>query len=140
MAVMTRRNDGRWFVIGCALHELFETHSLTTRRGETHPLYDRGTACGLERLSRLVVNMCRAGATSEVDLHVIHGTVEPSELLLESGKPLRVWATLKDEKDQAVSGATVLVSPQYLDLAPVVVGLAIRIVIEPDLRAYWKFV
>lgn len=37
-------------------------HWTITHAGKSHPIYDRDTACGLERLSRAVINSCLKGA------------------------------------------------------------------------------
>ncbi|MEW6356439.1 MAG: hypothetical protein AB1696_08945 [Planctomycetota bacterium] len=114
VVVSAARNGGRWFVVGCALHEIFDLHCRVTRRGETHPLYDRDTACGLERLSRLVVNLCRAGAPNEKDARSLYGTIETSAPILKTNDFVHVRLCLTDEADRPVSGATVLVLTEYL--------------------------
>ena len=63
VTVAWRRGKGRVVLFGCDFGDAADVHWRVTHAGETHPLYDRDTACGLERLSRCVVNACLAGRT-----------------------------------------------------------------------------
>ncbi len=57
--VILRR--GSWWVVGADLAAVARLHYDVTHRGVIHSTYDRDTACGLERLLRLVTNACACG-------------------------------------------------------------------------------
>jgi len=60
---------GNWWLFGADIAAVVRLHRNVTKRGVIHSSYDRDTACGLERLSRLLMNACafglaqRAGST-----------------------------------------------------------------------------
>lgn len=53
--------EGDWWLFGADIAAVVGLHRNVTRRGVVHSSYDRDTACGLERLSRLIINACAFG-------------------------------------------------------------------------------
>lgn len=107
---------GQCFAFGSPLFEVFALHCKVTRSGKTHSLYDRGTACGLERVARVAVNCLRAGMPLSEDAGALRGRIETERSILRSGESLRVAVELTDAADKPVSGATVLATARHADL------------------------
>ena len=53
-----QRGEGRVTLFGCDFGDVAMVHKKVTCSGEKHRLYDRDTACGLERVARCVMNAC----------------------------------------------------------------------------------
>jgi hypothetical protein len=105
-AVIVQRpfGEGRVTLLGTSIGAAIEVHRRVTRSGTTHSLYDRDTACGLERLSRVVVNLCRAGCEPERHRPRLYLQVTPESTWVEAGEPVRLTVTLTDVHGEAVAG------------------------------------
>jgi len=96
--------EGQLFLLGVRLGAAVEIHRRTTHAGSTHPLYDRDTACGLERLSRVVVNLCRYGCPETRLLPALAIHLVPETTQIAPGEPLRCTMTLTDAQGRTVRG------------------------------------
>ncbi len=105
-AVIVQRpyGQGRVTLLGTSIGAAIEVHRRVTRSGVTHPLYDRDTASGLERLSRVVVNLCRAGCQAEQYRPRLYVRVTPETTWVPAGAPVRLTVTLTDVAGQPVAG------------------------------------
>ena len=61
VAVAWKRGRGWVTLFGADFGAAARMHWSITHAGKSHPTYDRDTACGLERLSRCVINACLKG-------------------------------------------------------------------------------
>jgi hypothetical protein len=85
VVVAWRRGKGHAVLFGCDFGQAAEIHWDVTHAGETHRLYDRETACGLERVSRCVVNACLAGRQPERMMPRLYLRVVPDEVQVCGG-------------------------------------------------------
>jgi hypothetical protein len=102
--VQKRHGQGRVTLLGTSIGAAIEVHRRVTRSGATHPLYDRDTASGLERLSRVVVNLCRVGWQAEQYRPRLYVRVTPETTWVPPGAPVRLTVTLTDVAGQPVAG------------------------------------
>ena len=105
-AVALRWQRGRAAVslLSVPVGEVARIHWSVTHAGKTHSLYDRGTACGLERVSRVVVNCARIGAPAPQVKPRLFVRLEPDATLVEADEPIRVTAKLTDAEGRPVAG------------------------------------
>ncbi len=94
---------GQQWVFGCRLSRAAAMLVRVTRHGVVHRLYDRDTACGLERVFRLVANACtfrlKARAASTPRLHV---TVNPARQRYRLGDTMTIRVRARDAQGAAV--------------------------------------
>ncbi len=95
---------GHLFLLGADLGPAVEVHRRVTHAGQTHPLYDRDTACGLERLSRAAVNLCRFGCPDKRLRPHLALRVIPERTQTTLGEPLRATVLLSDPQGAPVAG------------------------------------
>jgi hypothetical protein len=105
VALAWSRGKARLVLLGSPIGEVAEIQWRVTHAGLTHPIYDRDTACGLERLSRFVVNCCRFGQPERAMLPRLFATVEPESTIVTAGQPVRARIRLTDVEGQPVPGA-----------------------------------
>ena len=79
------RGKGRVFLFGCDFGAAAGLHWEVTHAGRTHSLYDRDTACGLERGSRCVINACLCGRMQERLLPRLYVRVVPDDVRVRGG-------------------------------------------------------
>ncbi len=96
--------QGHVTLLGTSIGAAIEVHRRLTRSGVTHRLYDRDTASGLERLSRVVVNLCRNGCQSEQYRPRLYIRVVPERTWVPAGEPVRMTVTLTDLEGEPVAG------------------------------------
>lgn len=94
-------------LLGYQLGDIAQVHWRVTHNGLTHRIYDRDTACGLERASLAAVNAglpeTRPGELlPALQLHVV-----PESFLVAPGAPARLLVSLRDCAGRPVSGAQV---------------------------------
>lgn len=135
VAVAWARGTGRVVLLGGPIGEVVNIHYRVTHSGETHPIYDRDTACGLERLSRFVVNACRLGQPEKAALPRLFADVVPASTLVRAGQPVRAEVRLTDANGQPVAGGELRVrvrrivdgrkeaSTDYLEVAETAPGV-----------------
>jgi hypothetical protein len=105
---------GRWWLFGADIAAVAGLHWTVTHAGVIHSTYDRDTACGLERLARLVVNACAYGLEPRAaDTPKLQCTVETGKEALDFGDDLDVKVNLADLDGQPVPGAHVGISLAY---------------------------
>lgn len=106
VVVAWRRGRGRVVVFGCDFGRAAEVHWDVTHAGEAHRLYDRDTACGLERVSRCVVNACLAGREPERMKPRLFIRVTPEAVMLGGGSAAvaRAEVLLCDVEGRPVAG------------------------------------
>lgn len=104
VAVAWARGPAMVFLLGCPIGTLAEIHGRVTRSGETHPLYDRDTACGLERVSFFVVNACRFGQPEREARPRLFADLVPETTLVPDGQPVRAEVRLTDANGRPVPG------------------------------------
>jgi len=106
VVVAWRRGKGLAVVFGCDFGRAAEVHWDVTHAGESHRLYDRDTACGLERVSRCVVNACLAGRGPERMKPRLFIRVTPEAVLLRGGRAAvaRAEVLLCDVEGRPVAG------------------------------------
>jgi hypothetical protein len=125
--------SGSIFLVGAQPGAAAEVHWRVTHAGLTHPLYDRDTACGLERLSRVVVNLCRFGTPEKRPKPRLFVRLTPDRTRVVAGEPLQGTLELCDVQGKTVGGqvrARVRVSSAgragalgaYTDLPPAAPG------------------
>ncbi len=95
---------GRVTLMGTSLGAAIHVHQRVTRSGKTHRLYDRDTASGLERLSRVVVNGCRLGFPPEQYRPRLYLEIIPESTWVPAGEPVRLTVQLTDVDGQPVPG------------------------------------
>ncbi len=95
---------GRVTLLGTSLGAAIHVHQRVTRSGNTHRLYDRDTACGLERLSRVAVNLCRLGYPAERYRPRLYLEMRPETTWVTAGEPVRLTVQLTDVHGQPVGG------------------------------------
>jgi hypothetical protein len=95
---------GNLFLLGVDLGAAVEIHRRVTHAGSTHPLYDRDTACGLERLSRVAVNLCRFGCAEQRLRPQLVVHLVPEKTRVASGEALRGTVLLTDLRGSPVAG------------------------------------
>ena len=101
---MWDRGPGRVFLIGAACGAASRVHCQVTRSGQTHPIYDRDTACGLERLTRVLINCCRYGTPQRRLLPRLCINVECESTIIEPGEDTIVRIKLTDAEGEPVAG------------------------------------
>ncbi|MBT3287196.1 MAG: hypothetical protein HN380_07595, partial [Victivallales bacterium] len=123
-----KRGEARAVLLGGAIGPVIEIHRRVTRSGLSHRLYDRDTACGLERLSRFLVNCCRMGQAERRPVPRLYLTTTPTTTLVPAGKPIQAEVRLTDANGQLAQGGQLRVrvrrgmdgrherSTEYLDL------------------------
>ncbi len=107
-AVVARRSGqpGSQWVFGVDLQAASSALVSTTQRGVLHSIYDRDTACGLERVFRLVANACvsgvepRASSTPRLRAEII----PDRELYSEDGL-VRVTVRVRDSLGSPVDAS-----------------------------------
>ena len=106
VVVAWRRGKGRAVAFGCDFGRAAQVHWDATHAGETHRLYDRDTACGLERVSRCVINACLAGRASERMKPRLFIRATPETVLLRGGRAAaaRIEVALCDAEGRPVAG------------------------------------
>jgi hypothetical protein len=105
VALAWSRGTARLVLVGSPIGEVADIHWRVTHSGLAHPIYDRDTACGLERLSRFVVNCCRIGQPERVAVPRLFATIEPEATIVMAGQPVRARVRLTDVEGQPVAGA-----------------------------------
>ncbi|MBT3378037.1 MAG: hypothetical protein HN742_00230 [Lentisphaerae bacterium] len=101
---MWARERGRVFLIGAACGAAARVHWRVTQSGQTHHLYDRDTACGLERLTRVLVNCCRFAMPERRLLPRLFVDIECESTVVEPGDGAVVRVCLTDVEGRAVAG------------------------------------
>jgi hypothetical protein len=104
VAVRWTRGASRIVLFGVGIGEAGRVHWTVGRAGVTHSLYDRDTACGLERLARVVINACRAGWPGSRPRPRLIARAVPATTIVRAGEPVRVEVTLVDVEGRAVTG------------------------------------
>ncbi|MBN2448855.1 MAG: hypothetical protein JXR77_00615 [Lentisphaeria bacterium] len=104
--VIARRALGRGSVtlVGVAIGAAIDVHRKVTRSGVSHRLYDRDTACGLERLSRAIVNLCRQGCPDARHRPRLFLEITPDATAVKSGQAVRATVRLTNVHGTAVAG------------------------------------
>jgi hypothetical protein len=97
-------DKGNLFLLGLHLGAAVEVHRRVTHAGVTHPLYDRDTACGLERVSRVVVNLCRYGCPERRLRPQLVLRLTPARTLVPTGESLLATVSLTDDRGIPVAG------------------------------------
>ena len=145
VAVAWTRGEAVVFLLGCPIGDVVEIHSRVTRSGETHPIYDRDTACGLERLSFLVVNATRLGRPEREALPRLFADVVPDSTLVPDGQTVAAEIRLTNAAGAPVAGGQIRVrvrrvvdgragaSTEYVDVPEAEPGL-FRIQCPPGAR------
>ena len=104
VVVRWARGTAQVVLLGGAIAPVIEIHRRVTRSGITHSIYDRDTACGLERLSRFVVNCCRMGQAERTPLPRLFADTVPEATLIPGGSPVQARVRLTDANGQLVRG------------------------------------
>jgi len=104
VALAWERGPARIVLLGGAIGEVLEVHGRVTRSGLSHRLYDRDTACGLERLSRFIVNCCRFGQVERAPLPRLFADTQPTTTLVPAGSPVQARVRLTNANGQPVPG------------------------------------
>lgn len=105
---------GPWWVFGADIGAVSGLHWTVTHRGVIHSTYDRDTACGLERLARLLVNACASGLEPRsADIPKLRCTVQTNRDAFDFSDRLDVRVDLTDLDGQPVESAYVGVSLGY---------------------------
>ncbi|MCC7493959.1 MAG: hypothetical protein IT204_16500 [Fimbriimonadaceae bacterium] len=99
--------DGAFWYCGADLVALADALTRTTQRGVNHGLYDRDTACGLERWFRLLTNAGARRATPRPAARPrLRCDVQLDHLVLPAGQPLGATVVVRNQ-DGALTDATV---------------------------------
>lgn len=104
VAVRWTRGTARIVLLGVGIGEAGRVHWTVGRAGVTHSLYDRDTACGLERLARVVINACRADWPGSRPRPRLIACTAPAATMVRAGEPVRVGVMLTDVDGRAVTG------------------------------------
>lgn len=104
IAVRWQRGKAAASLLGVSVGDVARIHWSVTHAGQTHSLYDRDTACGLERVSRVLINCARIGAPTPRIKPRLYVKLEPASTLIESGEPIRITARLTDVEGRPVAG------------------------------------
>lgn len=104
VAVCREYGAGRIILFGCGIGEIVKLHYTVTHAGKTHPIYDRDTACGLERLSRTVINCCRLGCSAEQLHPALFIRIIPEHTCVPAAEPARFSVMLTDAEGAPVAG------------------------------------
>lgn len=135
VAIAWQRGPAQVVLLGGAIGDVVDIHYRVTHSGVTHGIYDRDTACGLERLSRFVVNACRQGQPERAALPRLFADVVPTATLVADGQPVQAEVRLTDANGRPVSGGELRVrvrrvtdgrkgaSTDYVDLAEAAPGV-----------------
>lgn len=103
-------NANIW-VFGVDLQAAAVALTNTTRRGVNHRLYDRDTACGMERVFRLVANACVSGGPTErVSRPRLTATVGTAKQTYQWGDSIEVTVRVSDTEGNSPPGTAVRVS------------------------------
>lgn len=103
--ILHRQLDkGNVFLVGVGIGAAVTVHARVTHAGQTHPLYDRDTACGLERLSRVIVNLGRFGCAGARLRPRLRLEAVPERTIVPAGSALLGTVTLTDASGQPVAG------------------------------------
>jgi hypothetical protein len=105
---------GNWWLFGADIAAVARLHRTVTRRGVIHSSYDRDTACGLERLSRLLVNACAYDVEGRpARTPALRCALRTNKESLDFGDDLHVQVRLLDTMGRPVSAACVRVGLVY---------------------------
>jgi len=96
--------QGHVFLVGARIGAAVDVHWQVTHAGMTHPLYDRDTACGLERLSRVVVNLGRFGCPDRRPRSRLTLELVPEQTLVTAPGALQGTVLLTDAAGKPVAG------------------------------------
>jgi hypothetical protein len=110
-----QRGDSRIVLFGVSFGEVARIHWQVTHAGKTHRLYDRDTACKLERVSRAVINACLLDAPAEAERPRLFLRIVPEKTLIQSGEPIRLSVTLTDVEGVPVAGQLMARSRTVVD-------------------------
>jgi len=103
----TTVGHGRVVLLGYQLGDIAQVHWRVTHSGQTHGIYDRATACGLERASFAAVN---AGLPEERPAELLPALrlqVVPQSFLVGPGEVARLQVLVCDSAGQPVPDAQV---------------------------------
>ncbi len=95
---------GRVILLGAACGAAAKLHCRVTQSGQTHHLYDRDTACGLERLTRVLINCCRLGVPRRRLRPRLYLHIDPDSTLVGPGQGTTVRVSLVGVEGNATAG------------------------------------
>ena len=102
VVIMRRDGKGAHWVFGCDLAAAAVALHGTTGRGVIHHIYDRDTACGLERIFRLVANACAFGRTQrQAATPRLRAEIETDRETYDWGDTMRVRVCVRDAEGSA---------------------------------------
>ena len=114
VVVRKTAGPGNWWLFGGDIARIAQLHRSVTSRGKIHSHYDRDTACGLERFSRLVINACAFGLEGRPATRPqLRCTVEASKHAFDFGDTIELKIRVADLAGQPVTGAYVGVGLAY---------------------------
>ena len=106
VVVMRAIGTGRHWVFGCDLSAVASVLCSTTRRGINHGIYDRDTACGLERIFRLMSNAAASGQTARPAASPrLRAVIETDRATYDWGDTLRARVCVRDAEGQLQDAA-----------------------------------
>ncbi|HPY89305.1 MAG TPA: hypothetical protein PLT23_01170 [Lentisphaeria bacterium] len=99
--------QGAVVLLGYQLGDVAQVHWRVTHNGQTHRIYDRDTACGLERASLAAVNAGLPVARPGELLPALQLYAMPESFLVAPGEAARLLISVRDSAGRPVPGAQV---------------------------------
>ncbi len=99
--------QGAVVLLGYQLGDVALVHWRVTHNGQTHKIYDRDTACGLERASLAAVNAGLPEARPGELLPTLQLLAAPESFLVAPGEAARLLISVRDSAGRPVPGAQV---------------------------------
>lgn len=144
-SIVVKRKLGKGSVTLAGIHfgDAMHIHNRVTQSGITHPFYDRDTACRLERVSRVLVNLCRLEIPEERHLPSLFVEVTPETTWIKNHSPSKLRIKIVDVHGNPVAGHLRIryrktamfggsgVISDYLDLQPKNPGVY-EVIIQPS--------
>ena len=97
VVVMKHHGKGSQWVFGAGLSQAAAALVSTTRRGVNHHIYDRDTACGLERVFRVMANACAFGRKPRpANTPRLRAEIETDRQLYGPGDVMQVRVAVRD--------------------------------------------
>ena len=96
VAVFRAEGRGQHWVLGADLSAAAVTLWRTTHRGENHRIYDRDTACGLERLFRVVANAAAGHPPRPAATPRLHAAIAADRESYAWGDTARIHVRVRD--------------------------------------------